>query len=211
MKRKPLLVAIIGGSGSGKTWLAEQLGAELGASAARLALDDFYRDCSHVPMEKRGQINFDHPRAIDWAEFERVLGACLAGKTVRVPSYDFETHSRRARPRLFRPRQIILVDGLWLIHRRALRRLFGVSIFLKCSQQMRLKRRLARDLLNRGRSAASVCEQFRLTVAPMHGRFVEPQAQWAQWVIREIPTACRVKQLAEKLRIKAAMLQSEDA
>lgn len=210
MKRRTLLVAIVGGSGSGKTWLAEKLCAALGRRAARLSLDDFYRDRSHLPVGRRGRINFDHPRAIDWVAFARVAEACLAGKPVRVPSYNFETHSRRAKPRLFHPKPITLVDGLWLLHRRKLRRLFGVSIFLKCSQTTRLRRRLARDLLSRGRAAASVRAQFRLTVAPMHTQHVAPQARWAQMVVREIPTACRVKLLAEKLRIKAAMLLSGD-
>ena len=208
MKTKPLLVAIVGGSGSGKTWLAEKLCAELGGRAVRLTLDDFYRDRSHVPAARRGRINFDHPRAIDWESFERVLRQCLANETARVPRYDFGTHSRLARLRVFRPRPIILVDGLWLLHRRTLRKLFAVSIFLRCSGRMRLRRRLARDLLTRNRSAASVREQFRLTVAPMHVRHVEPQALWAKLVIREIPTACRVKSLAEKLRKMSNLLRS---
>ena len=208
MKTKPLLVAIVGGSGSGKTWLAEKLCAELGRRAARLSLDDFYRDCSRVPVARRGRINFDHPRAIDWKSFERVLRQCLAGGTARVPVYDFGTHSRLARRRVFQSRPIILVDGLWLLHRRTLRRLFGLSLFLKCSGRRRLQRRLARDLQTRNRSAGSVREQFRLTVAPMHKRHVEPQMRWAELVIREIPTKRRVKLLAHKLHSKATMLIS---
>ena len=131
MKTKPLLVALVGGSGSGKTWLARKLCSELGRSAVRLALDDFYRDQSHVAMAQRGRINFDHPRAIDWDSFERVLRECLLGCPVSVPVYDFKTHSRQAKARTFQPRPIILVDGLWLLHRPSLRRLFPASIFLK--------------------------------------------------------------------------------
>lgn len=207
MKQRTLLVAIVGGSGSGKTWLAEKLRAELGREAGRLSLDDFYLDRAKLPLARRGKINFDHPRAIAWAEFEQVLRQCLAGKPARVPRYDFETHSRQAEWQLFRPRRIILVDGLWLLHRRGLRRLFGASVFLACPPAMRLKRRLARDLLNRGRTAASIREQFRLAVAPMHARFVAPQVRWTQRVIREIPTDCRVKELAEWLRNEARMIK----
>ncbi len=208
MRPKPLLVAIVGGSGSGKTWLADKLCAKLGRKAARLSLDDFYRDRSHLSLKRRARINFDHPQAIDWASFEQVLAECLAGRRTSLPCYDFETHSRRKASKSFSPSPIILVDGLWLLHRRGVRKLFGASIFLKCGQATRLSRRLARDLLNRGRSAASVRQQFRLTVAPMHTRFVEPQVRWAQLVIREIPTECRVKKLAESLQRQAKMLQS---
>lgn len=207
MKTRPLLVAIVGGSGSGKTWLADKLCAELVGAAGRLTLDDFYRDRSHLPAARRGRINFDHPRAIDWESFERVLRQCLAGETARVPHYDFGTHSRLARSRVFRPHPIILVDGLWLLHRRTLRKLFAVSIFLSCSGRMRLRRRLARDLLTRNRSAALVREQFRLTVAPMHVRHVEPQRRWANLRIREIPTTRRVKSLAERLRNMSNMVR----
>lgn len=211
MKARTLLVAIVGGSGSGKTWLAEKLCAALGRSATRLSLDDFYRDRSRVPLTRRARINFDHPRAIDWALFERVLARCLAGLPARVPRYDFGTHARRAEWRQLRPRRIVLVDGLWLLHRRGLRRLFGASVFLECPAATRLKRRLARDLLNRGRTAASVRAQFRATVSPMHARYVQPQVRWAQQVIREIPTDCRVKELAEWLQIKAPVIKSPDA
>ena len=88
---------------------------------------------------------------------------------------------------------------MWLLHRASLRRLFAVSVFLKCGEETRLRRRLARDLHNRGRSADSIREQFRLTVAPMHRRFVEPQRQWAQFILRRAPTASKVQALAELL------------
>ena len=208
MKTKPLLVALVGGSGSGKTWLARKLHAALGRNAARLALDDFYRDQSHVPMAERGRINFDHPRAIDWELFERVLRKCLAGDRVRVPIYDFKSHSRRVTTRLFRPRPIVLVDGLWLLHRRSLRQLFQESVFLKCGEETRLRRRLARDLLTRGRSAASIRQQFRRTVAPMHRRFVEPQLKWAHIILHRPPPIQKVRGLAEGLRNRANMILS---
>lgn len=203
MNVKPLLVAIVGGSGSGKTWLCEQLCAALGERAARLSLDDFYRDRSHLSPRRRARINFDHPRAIDWTSFERVLHKCMAGKPALIPRYNFKTHTRDGRPRVFRPKPVVLVDGLWLLRRARLRKLFDVSVFLHCSAQTRLKRRVERDLLNRGRSAASVREQIRDTVEPMHERFVEPQARWAQLVFRRALGAREVAELANLINSPA--------
>jgi uridine kinase len=96
---KPLLVAIVGGSGAGKTWLAKKLEAALTPDAARFSLDDFYRDCSRLHPERRAKINFDHPRAIDWPIMERVLKDLRAGRAARLPCYDFKTHSRLAKTR----------------------------------------------------------------------------------------------------------------
>src|ERR1700759_826216 len=127
-KPAPLLVAIVGGSASGKTWLADQLQGLLGKTAARLSLDYFYRDRSHLSPARRARINFDHPRAIDWKSVERVLKDCRANRITQVPSYDFATHSRRARTHTLRPKPVILMDGLWLLRRPSLRKLFTLSI-----------------------------------------------------------------------------------
>jgi uridine kinase len=180
-----MLVAIVGGSGSGKTWLADKLQAGLGSKAARLSLDDFYRDRSHLPPSRRATINFDNPRAIDWSGFERVLRDCRAGKAVRIPCYDFKTHCRLRSSKLLKPKPIIIVDGLWLLRRPSLRRLFSLSIFLDCPMSIRLQRRLARDLLTRGRTRTSIHRQFLKTVEPMHRRYVTPQIRWAEVVLHD--------------------------
>src|SRR5512140_3253218 len=98
-RQRPLLVAIVGGSGSGKTWLARRLQRRLAPEAARVSLDDFYRDRSRLSPARRARLNFDHPRSIDWAEFERVLGRLSAGRSARVPRYDFRTHCRARTPK----------------------------------------------------------------------------------------------------------------
>jgi uridine kinase len=196
----PLLIAIVGGSGSGKSWLADKLQSELGATAARLSLDDFYRDLFHLPPERRALVNFDEPRAIDWAALEDVLRLCVTGRAASVPRYDFKSHCRLRRPKTFKPKPIILVDGLWLLRRRSIRRLFDLSIFLHCASGTRLRRRLARDLLSRGRTRTSVRQQFRTTVEPMHRRYVTPQARLADIVFRAQLSERWVQKLAELLR-----------
>jgi uridine kinase len=199
-----LLVAIVGGSGSGKTWLAEKLQAALPGKTARLSLDDFYRDRSHLSAARRAKLNFDHPRAIDWAAVERVLRDLLAGRPARVPCYDFKTHCRLRRSRILGPRPIILMDGLWLLRRPALRRLFALRIFLDCPAHTRLQRRLSRDLLSRGRTRASVEEQFRTSVEPMHVKYVAPQSRRADVVLRQGFGPPEIEKLAAQLRAQFA-------
>lgn len=194
------LVAVVGGSGSGKTWLADRLQAAAGARCGRLSLDDFYRDLSHLSWKRRTQVNFDHPRAIDWPLFHRVLEELQHGQKVELPQYDFATHTRRPTGRLLEPRDLMLVDGLWLLHRAEVRSRFAWSIFLRCSADVRLQRRLARDLAERGRDRASVARQFRRTVQPMHQRFVAPQRRHADLVLRSPVRIAEVHALAAQLR-----------
>src|SRR5436190_14774555 len=101
---KPVLVAILGGSGSGKSWLAEKLAACLRGNAVRIAMDDFYRDRSHLSPGRRARINFDHPRAVDWPLFEKTLRELRSGRAVTMPRYDFETHTRLIKTRTVKPR-----------------------------------------------------------------------------------------------------------
>jgi uridine kinase len=179
----PRLVAIVGGSGAGKSWLAARLQSRLGKESALLRLDDFYRDRSHLPLRRREQINFDHPRSIDWPAFERVLLGCRAGLPLQIPRYDFARHTRCAELEWWRPKRIILVEGLWLLHRPALRRLFGLSIFVECPEALQFRRRMRRDAAERGRGEESVQEQFQRRVLPMAVRHVQPQARWADLVV----------------------------
>jgi uridine kinase len=199
-RRAPLLVAIVGGSGSGKTWLADKLQAALGRKAGRLSLDDFYLDRSSLPLAQRAKINFDHPRAIDWAGVERVLRDCRAGKPSQVPCYDFKTHARLRSTTLLRPTQVILVDGLWLLRSPSLRRRFGLRVFLECPASLRLRRRLARDVAARGRSRASVTSQFWKTVQPMHRKHVAPQACWANVILQQDFGRREIERLELKIR-----------
>ena len=198
----PLLVAIVGGSGSGKTWFAKKLQAALGRQATRLSLDDFYRDRSRLSPARRARLNFDHPRAIDWPGVERALHDLLAGRPARIPNYDFKTHCRRDHEKLLPPKPVVLMDGLWLLHRRSLRRLFALRIFIDCPARTRLRRRLARDRRSRGRTAAAVREQFCETVDPMHARFVAPQQSRADVVLPANFGEREVRELAKIFRAK---------
>jgi uridine kinase len=196
----PTVIAIAGGSGSGKTWLADRLQAVLGRKVLRISLDSFYRDRSQVAEAHRARINFDHPRAIDWERLERALGTLLKGHRARIPIYDFKTHSRLLRVQTAAPRPVILLEGLWPLRRRSIRRLVSFGIFLHCPAKVRLDRRVARDQASRGRTSASVRRQFRVCVEPMHRRFVEPQEKIADLVLRENCGPPEVTRLAGEIK-----------
>jgi uridine kinase len=180
-----LIVAIVGGSGSGKTWLAEQLQRALGKRAARLSLDDFYRDRSHLSPLRRRLVNFDHPRAIDWNVLEQALLRFLRRGRTQIPSYDFATHCRRTKGHVLAAKPVLLLEGLWLLRRASIRRLFTLSIFLDCPASTRLQRRIERDRISRGRTESSVTQQFSNVVQPMHQRYVLPQLSVADIVLRK--------------------------
>jgi len=177
------LIAITGGSGSGKTWLANKLKQRLGRRAGKLSLDDFYRDLSALPPRTRSQVNFDHPDAIDWDLFRDCLKDILRGKPASIPRYDFATHTRHPRPRRWQPRPIVVIDGLWLLSRPDIRRLYSKTVFVECAEELRLSRRLARDQAERGRSRASVLRQWRTHVKPMHEAHVGPQVKLAKLIV----------------------------
>jgi uridine kinase len=179
----PKVVAITGGSGSGKSWLAERLQEHFGARAARVSLDDFYRDRSNIAPARRLQVNYDHPQAIDWPLFEAWLRSCRTGRAYSLPHYDFETHTRLSEQIDLPVTPLILVEGLWLLRRPHVRQLLDFSIFIECPDNIRLERRQKRDVEERGRSPTSIRRQFAQSVLPMHERFVAPQAQWADMVL----------------------------
>lgn len=195
----PRFVAIVGGSGSGKSWLTDRLQKVFGDKAARVSLDDFYRDRSQLSSRRRMQINFDHPRAIDWPMVEQFLRASRSGGPAHLPRYDFKTHTRQSSREAWWPRPLVFMDGLWLLIRPALRKLFDFSIYIDCPAGLRLRRRLERDVAHRGRSRASIQKQFRTAVAPMHERFVAPQIRWADVVIRQPLRDTEVRHLSDQL------------
>ena len=198
--KQPLFVAIVGGSGSGKSWLADKLQSALGHKAGRLSLDDFYRDRSHSSPAQRAKINFDRPSAIDWPTFERVLNGCIHWRETPVPCYDFRTHCRLPSSRVLKPKPIMLVDGLWLLRFPRIRKFFGFRIFLDIPMKLRLRRRLARDVMARGRSRSSILEQFRKTVEPMHRKFVLPQIGWSDFVLKCNQSDRKIAEFATLLR-----------
>lgn len=197
--KRPVHVAVIGGSGSGKTWLAEKLAAALTPQAARLSLDDFYRDLAALPAKERDKVNFDDPAAIDWKQFRTIISTMRVGEKIELPAYDFATHTRKSEPHSFLPPPLVIWDGLWLRHHNWLRTKFSLTLFTACDADERLRRRTERDRRERGRTPESVRQQFYNQVQPMHEKFVEPQRPQADLVLTSPIGAATVEELIHKM------------
>jgi uridine kinase len=175
------VLGLAGGSGAGKTTLVDGLTARLGDDASVLWFDEYYHDLAHLPVEQRAVVNYDHPDSLDEALLVDHLDGLLAGRPVDVPIYDFATHTRTGRTRRVEPRPVVVVDGILVLAIPELRRRLHLAVFVDAPTEVRLARRMDRDVRDRGRTTDSVRAQFDATVAPMHEAFVEPSAAHADF------------------------------
>lgn len=183
---RPLVVGIAGGTGSGKTTVAHKLAAAMPTDrCATIEHDAYYRDQSHLPFEERTRINYDHPSSLESTLLAEHLRELRAGRAVDVPIYDFATHCRRRDTRHVVPARVIIVEGILVFTEPSLRELFDIKIFVDTDADIRLIRRIRRDLEQRGRSFQSVRDQYYATVRPMHLEHVEPSKRWADLIVPE--------------------------
>ena len=182
----PVVIGIAGGTGSGKTTVANVILTRVGAERiALLAHDAYYRDLQDLPRAQRETINFDHPDSLETELLVRHLEALRRWQPIDVPIYDFTSHARTSRTQRIEPQPVILVEGILVFAEAALRRLFDVKIFVDTDPDVRFIRRLQRDIDERGRTLASVIQQYETTVRPMHLEFVEPSKRYADVIIPE--------------------------
>ena len=183
---RPLVVGIAGGTGSGKTTVAHKLVAAMPEGrAVTIEHDAYYRDQSHLTPEERASINYDHPSSLETPLLVEHLRELRAGRTVDVPIYDFARHTRSTESRRVEPSPVIVVEGILVFTEAALRELMDVKIFVDTDPDIRLMRRIRRDLEQRGRSFQSVRDQYYATVRPMHLEHVEPSKRWADLIVPE--------------------------
>lgn len=184
--KDPLVIGIAGGSGSGKTTVAQAILSRVGPDhIAFLQHDSYYKDLSGLPPAQRAEVNFDHPNSLETDLLIHHIVSLREGKPVEVPIYDFSAHSRTTRTFTVTPQRVILVEGILIFTEPALRNLFDVKIFVDTDSDIRFIRRLERDIAERGRTTDSVIKQYQLTVRPMHLEFVEPSKRYADVIIPE--------------------------
>jgi len=182
----PLVVGIAGGTGSGKTTVAHKLAAALPeGSSVSIEHDAYYRDLAHLAEHERAKINFDHPASLESSLLAEHLRELRAGRAVEVPIYDFAAHTRRAVTRHVEPARVIIVEGILVFAEPELREQLDIKIFVDTDADIRLMRRIRRDLEHRGRTFQSVRDQYYATVRPMHLEYVEPSKRWADLIIPE--------------------------
>ena len=183
---EPAVIGIAGGTGSGKTTVAEVILDRAGAdNIALLPQDAYYKGLSDLPKAQREVVNFDHPASLETDLLVEHLKGLKANRSVEIPVYDFATHSRTNQTIRIDPQPIVLVEGILIFVESELRELFDVKIFVDTPADIRFIRRLQRDLTERGRSLESVIHQYQTTVRPMHMEFVEPSKRYADVIIPE--------------------------
>jgi len=184
--QRPLVVGIAGGTGSGKTTVAHKLAAAMPAGrCVTLEHDAYYRDASHLPLDERAQINFDHPSSLESSLLAEHLRDLRAGRAVDVPIYDFATHTRGGDRRHVEPPPLIILEGILVFTEAQLRELMDVKIFVDTDPDIRLMRRIRRDLEQRGRTFQSVRDQYYATVRPMHIEPIGPSKPWSDLIVPE--------------------------
>ncbi|MFZ1039687.1 MAG: uridine kinase [Anaerolineales bacterium] len=180
----PLVIGIAGGSGSGKTTVAQQILNRVGTDQiAFIQHDSYYKDLSGLPPTQHATINFDHPNSLDTNLLIQHIISLRDGKPIEVPIYDFSTDSRTGRTFRVEPHRVVLVEGILIFTDAALRELFDIKIFVDTDSDIRFIRRLERDITERGRTTESVIKQYQATVRPMHLEFVEPSKRYADIII----------------------------
>ena len=181
------LIGIVGGSGAGKTFLAKKIQSLLLPIESELIpQDDYYRDKTHMTMAERKRCNYDEPASIDFELLRQNLNELKLGNSIRHPLYDFKTHNQSGQTRKIEPVPVIIVDGILLFTNKELADLFDLRVFIDISADIRLARRLRRDVTERGRNMDSVLNQIQETVSPMYYKYVEPSKSLADIVIQGV-------------------------
>jgi len=182
----PLVIGIAGGSGSGKTTVAQAILQQVGRERiAYLPHDAYYKDLGALPQSQRHEVNFDHPDSLESGLMAHHIQQLKQWKAIHLPLYDFKNHTRTDQFRRIEPHGVILVEGILIFGEKVLREMFDVKIFVDTDSDLRFIRRLQRDLSERGRSTESVINQYLTTVRPMHMEFVEPSKRYADIIIPE--------------------------
>lgn len=184
--KRPILIGITGGTGSGKSTIAKAIYSKFSEDCiAMIEHDSYYKNQSGLSFEERVKTNYDHPSAFDTDLMLKHLQDLIDGKSIEKPIYDFEKHTRREETILVKSKSIIIVEGIMILEDERLRDILDIKIYVDTDADVRIIRRLVRDINERGRTVESVIEQYLNVVRPMHMQFVEPTKRYADIIIPE--------------------------
>ena len=183
---RPIIIGVTGGSGSGKTSVSRAIFDQLhGHSLMMLQEDSYYKSQDDVPFEERTKVNYDHPNAFDTDLLIEQLEDLLSWKTIEIPVYDYAAHTRSKEVVVQEPREVIIVEGILTLNDARLRDLMDIKIFVDTDDDIRIIRRIQRDIEERGRTLQSVIDQYLETVKPMYHQFIEPSKRYADIIVPE--------------------------
>lgn len=184
--KRPIFIGITGGTGSGKSTIAKEIYRQFGEDCiAMIEQDSYYKDQSHLSMEDRVKTNYDHPNAFDNNLLVSHLESLLNGHSIQKPSYDFSIHNRIEDTTKVEPKEIVIVEGILILEDPRIRELLDIKIYVDTDADVRIIRRMVRDINERGRTIDSVINQYLNVVKPMHNQFTEPTKKFADLIIPE--------------------------
>jgi uridine kinase len=210
----PILIAIAGGSASGKTTVVKKIIEQLNSKDITvISHDDYYKDLTHLALTERYKVNFDHPDSIDNDLFVAQLKDLLDGKSISKPKYDFVEHNRSSEYELVEPTKIIIIEGILILEDERVRDLATIKLFVESDDDIRFIRRLVRDTKERGRSIESVINQYLTTVKPMYYAFIKPTKRYADIIIpndstHDVAVDCIARMINDMLNVGKLELQS---
>lgn len=184
--KRPIFIGITGGTGSGKSTIAREIYNKFGEQCiAMIEQDSYYKDQSHLSFDERIKTNYDHPDAFDTALIVEHLNKLLSGEAINKPIYDFEVHNRKKETIRVESRDIVILEGILILQEPEIRDLLNIKIYVDTDADVRIIRRLIRDMNERGRTVESVINQYLNVVRPMHMQFTEPTKRYADIIIPE--------------------------
>jgi uridine kinase len=194
------VIGIAGGTGAGKTTVAREITEEVEDSVTRIPMDNYYEDLSHMNFEERKEVNYDHPSAFEWDLLREHMDTLLSGQSIEMPQYDFSAHNRMDETETVEPTDVVVLEGIFALHDEDLNEMLDIRVYVETDADVRILRRIERDVVERGRDLEGVIEQYLSTVKPMHEQFVAPTKKRADLIIPEGANAVAVNLLEEKVR-----------
>lgn len=195
------IIGVAGGSGSGKSTVTEHIIAASGDDKPAVIMQDFYyKDISHLTLEERNRVNFDHPDAFDWGLLKKHINDLYNGVPIEMPTYDFAIHSRKAETITVMPSRIVIFEGIFALMDLSLRHLMALKIYVDTAPDIRFIRRLQRDITERCRTVESVIEQYSKYVRPMHNQFIEPTKRYSHIIIPHGANKAALEMIVARIR-----------